>query len=165
MDLVTRLQAFGIILGAVNADYSFLADVANQERIREYDYGPGAGASIELYLQRKDLPLLTGRYRCSYIDVSNGSTYSGDNVGLGSSHIVHQTQLKLEIPITHSLGIGADASVFFRRSHYDVVQERVPRAPSGAPDDHAAEPRGPPLRELELQPLRISGDPRSRRRG
>jgi Domain of unknown function (DUF3943) len=123
MDLVTRLQAYGIILGAVNADYSFLADVANQERLREYDYGPGAGASVELYLFRKGLPLLSARYRGSYIDVSNGSTYSGENVGLGSNHIVHQTQLKLEIPITHSLGIGADASVFFRRSHYDVTSD------------------------------------------
>ena len=30
-------------MGAVNADYSWLADVADQERIREYDYGPGVG--------------------------------------------------------------------------------------------------------------------------
>jgi hypothetical protein len=129
--LLTRLQAFGIILGAVKADYSFLADVAEQERLREYDYGPGVGTSIEGYLQRKNLPLLTARYRYSYISVSNGSTYSGANLGLGANHNVQQAQVKLEIPITAGLAVGADSSLFFRRSHYDVAQSELPRTPPG----------------------------------
>jgi hypothetical protein len=121
----TRLQAYGILLGGINSDYSRLADVANQERIREYDYGPGFGGAIELYLQRKNLPLVTARYRYSRIDVSNGSIYNGSiqgyNVGLDSDHDVHQTNLKLEIPITRSLTVGADGSIFFRRSRYNVT--------------------------------------------
>jgi hypothetical protein len=80
---------------------------------------------VELYLQRKNLPLLTARYRYSRIDVSNGSIYNGSiqgyNVGLSSDHDVHQTNLKLEIPITRSLTVGADGSVFFRRSRYNVT--------------------------------------------
>ncbi len=131
LTLYSRLQAYFILLGAVNADYSFLADVGDRERFREYDYGPGAGGSIELYLQRNNLPLLTARYRYSYIDVSNGSTYSGDNLGLGASHKVHQTQLKLEIPVARSLALGVDGSVFFRRSHYDVVASELPGVPPG----------------------------------
>ena len=81
----------------------------------------GAGASVELVLVRKSWPLVTARYRGSYIDVSNGSIYNNDtrDIGLNATHGVHQTQLKLEIPISKSWGIGADASVFFRRSHYD----------------------------------------------
>jgi hypothetical protein len=43
--LTTRLDGDGIVMGAVNADYSWLADVAEQERIREYDYGPGLGGA------------------------------------------------------------------------------------------------------------------------
>lgn len=121
----TRLQAYGILLGGINSDYSQLADVANQERIREYDYGPGFGGAVELYLQRKNLPLLTARYRYSRIDVSNGSiyngTYEGYNVGLSSDHDIHQTNLKLEIPITRTLTVGADGSIFFRRSRYNVT--------------------------------------------
>jgi hypothetical protein len=121
----TRLQAYGILLGGINSDYSQLADVANQERIREYDYGPGFGGAVELYLQRKYVPLLTARYRFSRIDVSNGSiyngTYEGYNVGLESDHDVHQANVKLEIPIKGSLTIGADGSVFFRRSRYNVT--------------------------------------------
>jgi len=123
----TRLQAYGIILGAVNSDYAQLADVADQERIREYDYGPGFGGAAELYLQRKNLPLVTARYRFSRINVSNGSiyngTYEGYNVGLDSDHDVHQTNLKLEIPISRSLTVGADGSIFFRRSRYNVTVE------------------------------------------
>ncbi len=126
--LTTRAQVFFILLGAVNSDLSFLADVANQERIREYDYGPGAGVSAELYLQRKNLPVLVARYRGSYIDVSNGSIYNNDtsDIGLNSSHGVQQVQLKLEIPVAKGLSIGADGSVFFRRSHYDFEGSGVP---------------------------------------
>ncbi len=126
--LTTRAQAFFILLGAVNSNLSFLADVANQERIREYDYGPGAGVSAELYLTRKHHPVLAARYRASYIDVSNGSIYNNDtsNIGLNSTHGVQQLQLKLEIPLTKGLAIGADGSLFFRRSHYDFEGSGVP---------------------------------------
>ena len=126
--LFTRLQAYAILLGAVNSDYSQLADVANQERIREYDYGPGLGGAFELYLQRKNLPLLTARYRYSYLDVSNGSIYNGETssgaaIGLDSDHDVHQLNVKLEIPLPRSLTIGADASMFFRRSRYNITED------------------------------------------
>ncbi len=128
LELDMRVQAYFILLGAVNSELSFLADVANQERFREYDYGPGAGASLELYLLRKRRPLLVGRYRYSYIDVSNGSIYNNDTaeLGLSSNHNVHQLQLKLELPISKSLSAGADGSLFFRRSHYDFAGSGVP---------------------------------------
>ena len=130
MTLLTRAQAFFILLGAVNSNLSFLADVANQERIREYDYGPGAGAAAEFYLLRKNFPIFTGRYRGSYIDVSNGSVYNNDtaDIGLNSTHGIQQLQLKLEIPVTKHLAIGADGSMFFRRSHYDFEGSGVPPA-------------------------------------
>jgi hypothetical protein len=125
--LVTRAQAFFILLGAVNSNLSLLADVANQERIREYDYGPGAGASAELYLTRKNFPILVARYRGSYIDVSNGSIYNeGTAKGLDSTHGIQQTQLKLEIPVGKGLSIGVDGSIFFRRSHYDFTGSDLP---------------------------------------
>ena len=128
MRLMTRAQAYFILLGAVNSELSFLADVANQERIREYDYGPGAGGSLELYLLRKGFPLLVARYRGSYINVSNGSVYNNDTaeLGLESSHGIQQAQLKLEIPVFRHLAIGADGSVFFRRSHFDFAGSGVP---------------------------------------
>ena len=126
--LTTRAQVFFILLGAVNSDLSFLADVADQERIREYDYGPGAGVSAEAYLTRKNIPVLVARYRGSYIDVSNGSIYNNDtaDIGLNSTHGVQQLQVKLEIPVGKGLSVGADGSMFFRRSHYDFEGSGVP---------------------------------------
>jgi hypothetical protein len=139
----TRLQAYGILLGGINSDYSWLADVAEQERIREYDYGPGVGGAAEVYLQRKNLPLVTARYRYSYIDVSNGSLYNGQNAGLESTHDIHQAAVKLEIPITRSLAIGADGSVFFRRSRYDVTSATPEFGPAGR---HTITQRNPEAR-------------------
>jgi len=123
LSLVSRVQAYAIVLGAVNSDYAFIADVADRERYREYDYGPGAGGAVELYLQRKNLPLVTARYRVNWIDVSNGSVYDSPDMGLGldASHVVQQANVKLELPVTRSLSVGVDGSLFFRRSHYDVT--------------------------------------------
>ena len=137
----------------MNSDYSQLADVADQERIREYDYGPGVGGAVELYLQRKNLPFVTARYRYSYIDVSNGSIYNGAiqgyDVGLDSTHDIQQANVKLEIPIARALTVGADGSMFFRRSRYDVDERHSGVRGGGPADDHAEEPRGPRLPGLD----------------
>jgi hypothetical protein len=126
--LTTRAQVFFVLLGAVNSNLSFLADVANQERIREYDYGPGAGVSAEAYLVRKNIPVLIARYRGTYLDVSNGSIYNNDtaDIGLDATHGIQQLQVKLEIPVGKGLSVGADGSMFFRRSHYDFAGSGVP---------------------------------------
>jgi hypothetical protein len=145
--LVTRAQVFFILLGAVNSNLSFLADVAEQERIREYDYGPGGGVAAEFYLQRKNFPILTARYRGSYIDVSNGSVYNKDtaDVGLDSSHGVQQAQVKLEIPLWKGLSLGADGSMFFRRSHYDFTGSTlIPKV--GEPGRRTVTQRNPEAR-------------------
>ena len=155
----TRVQAYGILLGAVNSDYSQLADVANQERIREYDYGPGVGGAVELYLQRKNLPLVTARYRYSYLNVSNGSIYTGETasgaaIGLDSDHDIHQVEREARDP---DRPIAVD-----RRGRLDLPAPQPLQHHGGhpgvrggrAPDDHPAESRGPRLRGLDLQPLK-----------
>jgi hypothetical protein len=144
LTLLTRVQAYAILLGAVNSNYAFLADVADRERYREYDYGPGVGAAVELYLQRKNVPLLTFRYRASWINVRNGSIYDSPDMGLGldASHGVQMANVKLELPIRRSLSIGADASLFFRRSHYDVTSE----TPELTPGRRTVTQRNPEVR-------------------
>jgi hypothetical protein len=76
MGLGLRWDGWFSMLAAVNADYSFLADVANRERYREYDYGPGAGTGIEATLSRGPNRLLTLFYRFQWITVSNGSVFN-----------------------------------------------------------------------------------------
>ena len=145
--LWTRVQAYGILLGAVNSELSVLADVANQERIREYDYGPGLGGALELYLMRNYRPLLVGRYRYSYINVSNGSVYNSDESrkGLESSHNIHQLGLKLEVPFTGSLAAGVEGTLFFRRSHYDFTGSDLPPR-VGEPGRRTLTQRNPEVR-------------------
>jgi hypothetical protein len=116
--LTTRLDADAIILGAVNADYSWLADVADQERIREYDYGPGLGAMATASLSVSGHPILAALYRFAWIGVSNGSVYNQGSVGSNADHYVQAGGLRLLIPVRGGLGSGADAYVFFRNSHY-----------------------------------------------
>jgi hypothetical protein len=146
-ELWARTQAYFILLGAVNSELSFIADVANQERIREYDYGPGVGGSVELYLMRKYRPLLVGRYRYSHVSVSNGSIYNSDDTsaGLDSNHNIHQLGFKLEIPITKSLAAGAETSIFFRRSHYDFTGSDLPPL-VGEPGRRTITQRNPEVR-------------------
>jgi opacity protein-like surface antigen len=146
-ELWARTQAYFILLGAVNSELSVLADVAEQERIREYDYGPGVGGSVELYLMRKYRPLLAGRYRYSHISVSNGSIYNSEDggAGLDSNHNIHQLGFKLEIPITKSLAAGAETSVFFRRSHYDFTGSDLPPK-VGEPGRRTLTQRNPEVR-------------------
>jgi hypothetical protein len=119
--LSTRLDGNAIILGAVNADYSWLADVADQERVREYDYGPGLGAMATATLSLNGRPLLSALYRFAWISVSNGSVYDRGTVGSDADHYIQGGGLRLVVPIKGSVGLGADAYLFNRNSHYLAV--------------------------------------------
>jgi hypothetical protein len=121
LGLTTRVDGSAILLGAVNADYSWLADVAEQERIREYDYGPGAGGTATATLSLNGHPLLAALYRFEWISVKNGSVYDKGTVGSDADHYVQMGGLRLVVPIKGNLGVGADAYVFLRDSHYSAV--------------------------------------------
>jgi hypothetical protein len=118
MGVTTRVDGTAMILGAVNADYSWLADVAEQERIREYDYGPGAGVLASATLSLSGRPLLAAMYRFNWIDVRNGSVYDKGTFGSNADHYIQMVGARLVVPIKGALGIGADAFVFLRNSHY-----------------------------------------------
>jgi len=125
MGLSVRLDGTAAILAAINSDYSFLADVANQERFREYDFGPGLGAGVEVGLTRGAHRLLQLTYRYNYINVSNGSIFNKkDETGKEGSDATHHVQAagaRLYVPIFRSMGLGADALVVLRKSFYDAT--------------------------------------------
>jgi len=120
LSLHTRVEGSLILLGAVNSEYAGHADVPNAARLREYDYGPGAGATFEAWLRRNDRPLLYAFYRFAYLNVANGSVYNSNNGGEGSSanHFLQAATLRLTVPVRPTWGVGADASVFIRDSHF-----------------------------------------------
>ena len=70
MDLLATL------MGAVNSDASEYADVPDQERIREYDYGPGGGGQAMIALTYKRAPVLMVNYKLHFIYTLNGSVFN-----------------------------------------------------------------------------------------
>jgi uncharacterized protein DUF3943 len=122
LGLSTRADALGLILGAVNSEYAKIADVADRERLREYDYGPGLGAAAQATLTRSGLPLLSLAYRFQWISVSNGSVFSKGQSGQGSdaNHYIQAAGARLLIPVFGRVGFGADGTVFLRKSRYSL---------------------------------------------
>jgi hypothetical protein len=123
--LVTRLTGYATLSAAVNADYSFLAEVGDRERFREYDYGPGLGLGFEGMVFRKGRQIAEFSYRYTFIDVNNGSIWNPDGEGNGqgssATHQVHRARIRITVPILKTLGLGADASLFYRDSRYSLA--------------------------------------------
>lgn len=131
MGLQFRWDGWASVLAAVNSDYSFLANVADRERFREYDFGPGAGTGLEVYLNRGRNRLLGLTYRFQYINVSNGSVFNkgteitlpgGETVttlGSDAHHYLQALGARLFVPIfKRKVGLGADGLVLLRKSYY-----------------------------------------------
>jgi Domain of unknown function (DUF3943) len=139
-----RWDAWASILAAVNSDYSFLADVADPERYREYDYGPGLGTGVELHLSRGRNRILSLIYRFQWIHVSNGSIFNeGDEfelpgggtvtaLGSDAKHYLQAAGARLFIPLfKQKVGLGADGYVLLRNSHYSspILRDQDQRNP------------------------------------
>jgi hypothetical protein len=110
--LITRAQAFFILLGAVNSNLSFLADVREPGADPRVRLRPGAPALGRVLPDcARTSRCSSRRYRGSYIDVSNGSVYNNDtaDIGLNSTHGIQQLQLKLEIPWHEALASAPTA--------------------------------------------------------
>jgi hypothetical protein len=132
--LTTRVDGLALVLGAVNSDYAAVASVADRERLREYDYGPGLGAVAQAALSRSGRPLLSLFYRFQWINVRNGSVYSKDQSSLGTdaNHYIHAAIARLVVPVFKNFGLGADGGVFLRKSYYSApgfkdVDQRNPQ--------------------------------------
>ena len=145
--LVTRFTGYLSPMAAVNADYSFLSDVADRERFREYDYGPGVGAGVELVAAREGRPFFGLTYRYTWISVRNGSIWNPkapvdidipnppaggvELQGSNANHHVHRFGARVLIPFGDTWGFGADARLFYRHSKYEDPRllDRTQRVP------------------------------------
>ncbi len=131
--LTTRAVGYVVAAAAVNADYSYLADIPDPRELRDYDYGAGAGAAAELLLHRKGRPLAFLTYRYTLISVKNGSIYNPEDGPEGSSsrHHIHRVALRVTVPVAKRLALGGDAWLFYRDSNYDSpeLQDKSQRNP------------------------------------
>ncbi len=131
----TRVDLTGMILGAVNSEYSHLAVVPDQEREREYDYGAGGGFAIEADADFSNRVAVGIFYRAQYLNVKNGSIYNPDedSIGYEADHIVEAAGIGVKVHIRDAMSVGLDTGVFLRQSHYtnpELVDgtSRVPQA-------------------------------------
>jgi hypothetical protein len=132
--LVTRLTGYVSPMAAVNADYSFLGDVADRERSREYDYGWALAAGFDSILLVKGRPLLFFTYRYTYLKADNGSIWHPDNsdtLGSDADHNLQRLGVRLLVPLGDTWGFGADGRVFYRSSHYSlpILEDHSQRNP------------------------------------
>jgi len=98
----TRLAADLIFLGAIDAPYAGFGD-------RTYDFGPGAGLSLEIALERDGVALLTFTTHTEYLHSVSGAT---------ADHYVGFGGLEATLPIRGGAGIGATIGYFSRLSRY-----------------------------------------------
>ena len=135
----TRVDAMAMILGAVNSEFAYEQVLENQERQREYDYGPGAGFSLGVAGSHKGRQVASIYYRANWINVKNGSVYNPDtdengnpSTGYEANHFVQAAAVSVRVPVRDAMSVGADAIVFLRQSHYDRsdiidIDQRVPQ--------------------------------------
>jgi hypothetical protein len=115
----TRVDATAMVLGAVNSDYAFLAEVANQERYREYDYGPGLGGSAEVTASFRNRARFAMLYRFQWISTKNGSVFNTEEFGgSDANHYVQMAGARAAYPIGGGASVGLDGIVFLRDSFY-----------------------------------------------
>lgn len=132
---ITRLTVTGVVGAAVNADYSYLADVPNARDERDYDYGTGLGIAFDGLLTESARTSARLEYRYTLMGVFNGSL-TDPAVGLfdfGSDarHQVHRAGLEVLVAISDRLSVGFQSTLFFRDSKYDSPEliDRTQRNP------------------------------------
>ncbi len=117
-----------MLMGGINTEYSEFAEIPGvRERDREYDFGPGFGSWFNFYWLRDEYRVVDLGYRINWLHTLNGSNVGGQD----TDHIVQQFNLRLAWPFTSTWGLGAESTIFLRKSYFeeddfDDVEQRNP---------------------------------------
>jgi hypothetical protein len=128
--LATALDGYGILMGAINSDFAFLAEFPpdfDQENLRTYDFGPGVAGALGAFFFHSGREVLMLRYRYNFIYTLNGSVEEGDEAW----HTFQWLMARGLIPIRGNFGIGVDAAVYLRNSEYtcNICEDTEQRNP------------------------------------
>jgi hypothetical protein len=118
--LATRVSGIAQIFGAVNFAGAALAEFETQERIREYDFGPGAGGSLAVTVVRKNQRVLDVGYRYTWMKASNGAVHTTED-GTVEDHASHHLQFfyaRARIPVHNNFSLGADYLGYLRNTEF-----------------------------------------------
>lgn len=101
--LRTRVGGDLVVLGAVDSPFSGIGD-------RNYDFGPGAGGTVELSLLRRGRPVLTLTNRAEYLHTVSGAR---------ADHLIAFSSLEGNIGLGQRLGLGIRFNGDTRTSKYE----------------------------------------------
>jgi hypothetical protein len=101
--LRTRLSTDLVVMGAIDAPVAGFGE-------RTYDFGPGAGATLELALERNGKPAVTFSNRVEFLHTVSGAP---------ADHVVAFSSLEGHVTLGRSLGIGVELTGATRDSRYD----------------------------------------------
>lgn len=104
VDVRAEGYAEGIMLGAVDAPGAGVVG-----SLRTYDFGPGVGFDVGTRLLVWSFPVLTARWHWTFIHSVSGSS---------ADHFTQLPSVEAGFPVTGTLGIGAYAGWYRRRSAY-----------------------------------------------
>ena len=100
-----------MLLGAINSEYAKIAAGRRPRAAARIRLRAGAGrGGVGHAVPWRPRPLLQAGYRFQWINVSNGSVYNNDQLGISTSaeHYIQMAGVRLTLPIKGSLGIGGD---------------------------------------------------------
>jgi hypothetical protein len=109
----TALHLSGVLLAATKSDY------ANQTA-RDYDYGPGLGASFSGTLTRDEVDVLRIGYNQFYIHAVNGNR---------ADHFLSLFYLGASLPLGSTTAIGADYNLYLADRNYADFPDVEQRSP------------------------------------
>jgi hypothetical protein len=104
VEVRTEGYAEAIILGAVDAPGAGAPGTP-----RTYDFGPGVGTDLALSLQVRHFPVFAARYHWAMVHSVSGSP---------ADHFTQLPSVEAALPLTRTLGFGAYAGWYIRRSTY-----------------------------------------------
>ena len=104
VDVRTEIYAEGLMMGAVDAPNT---GIPGSERT--YDFGPGMGATAAAAVLWRGTPVLSARWHFAYLHSVSGSP---------ADHYTQFASVETVLPVTATVGMGAYAGLYGRRSSY-----------------------------------------------
>lgn len=131
--IATHVDVTAQIMGAVNFAGASLQDFPTQERLREYDFGPGFGSELGFILLRNNVRVFDLSYRMTWMDTVNGAVIRTDqgDVEDQATHLIQMFYARARVPVHRNFSLGVDFLEFVRDTNFsdpdfaDDLHQRV----------------------------------------
>jgi len=125
-DLRTRFQGGWLVMGTLDADFTFIGPAPEPGTLRYHDYGTGLDGYVEAEARAGGWKA-TASWRVSWMGALNATALNG----AGATHLVQQGLVRGRVPLGRGLSLESELSVFLRNSDFErdeiePVRQTVP---------------------------------------